>query len=256
MLDLVIRDAQVFDGLGSAPVHADVGVQDGVVTQIGRLSERAQQEVSAQGLSLMPGIVDLHTHFDAQVTWDPSLSPSPGLGVTTAVMGNCGFGIAPCPAPLRETMIKNLSVVEGMDLHALRTGIQWEFESFADYLQQLRRIGPYLNTAVFAGHSVLRTAVMGEAGSTQVEPTDDQLATMCQLFRESMADGAIGLAGDLARLKRQGAAAPFEALFVNIEHFRFSFVIAREPDRFGPSLWSPYGTLPGGSSSSTKQSNG
>ena len=198
MLDLVIRDAQVFDGLGSAPVHADVGVQDGVVTQIGRLSERARQEVSAQGLSLMPGIVDLHTHFDAQVTWDPSLSPSPGLGVTTAVMGNCGFGIAPCPAPLRETMLKNLSVVEGMDLQALLTGVHWEFETFAQYMDQLRRIGPHLNTAVFAGHSVIRTAVMGEEASERVQPSEAQLQAMQNEVRQAMAAGAIGFASSFS----------------------------------------------------------
>jgi N-acyl-D-amino-acid deacylase len=198
MHDLVIRGAEVHDGLGNAPRLADVAIDQGRVTTIGTAVGAARQEVDAHGLALMPGIVDLHTHFDAQVTWDRTLSPSPALGVTTAVLGNCGFGIAPCPAPLRETMIKNLSVVEGMDLNALRTGIHWEFESFADYLQQLRRIGPYLNTAVFAGHSVLRTAVMGEAGSEQVEPTDEQLATMCRLLRESMQDGAIGLASSFS----------------------------------------------------------
>ena len=198
MHDLVIRGAEVHDGLGNAPRLADVAIDQGRVTTIGTAVGAARQVFDAHGLALMPGIVDLHTHFDAQVTWDRTLSPSPALGVTTAVLGNCGFGIAPCPAPLRETMIKNLSVVEGMDLNALRTGIHWEFESFADYLQQLRRIGPYLNTAVFAGHSVLRTAVMGEAGSEQVEPTEEQLATMCRLLRESMQDGAIGLASSFS----------------------------------------------------------
>ena len=198
MHDLVIRGASVHDGLGNAPRLADVAIDHGRITHITAQAGPARQTVEASGLTLMPGIVDLHTHFDAQVTWDRTLSPSPALGVTTAVMGNCGFGIAPCPAPLRDTMIKNLSVVEGMDLQALRTGIQWEFESFAQYLAQLRRIGPYLNTAVFAGHSVLRTAVMGEAGSELVEPTDEQLDTMCRLLRESMQDGAIGLASSFS----------------------------------------------------------
>ena len=110
MLDLLIRGAQVYDGLGAEAVLADVGVENGQVQKIGRINEPARQTVNAEGMSLMPGIVDLHTHFDAQVTWDPTLSPSPSLGVTTAVLGNCGFGIAPCPAPLRETMLKNLSV--------------------------------------------------------------------------------------------------------------------------------------------------
>ena len=147
MFDLIIKNAKVFDGLGNPPIQADVAISDGVIREIDTINSKANQMVDAKGLSLMPGIVDLHTHFDAQVTWDKTLSPSPALGVTTAVMGNCGFGIAPCPAPLRETMLKNLSVVEGMDLNSLLTGVNWEFESFSQYMDQLRRIRPYSNKA-------------------------------------------------------------------------------------------------------------
>ena len=146
----------------------------------------------------MPGIVDLHTHYDAQVTWDRTMSPSPALGVTTAVIGNCGFGIAPCPAPLQETMLKNLSVVEGMDLNSLLTGVNWEFESFGQYMDQLRRIGPYINTAVFAGHSVIRTAVMGAEGSSKVDPSPEQLQTMQSMVRDAMDHGAIGFASSFS----------------------------------------------------------
>src|ERR1700704_4861192 len=113
MYDLVIRGATVVDGLGHDPGRADVAVRDGRVAEIGEIGVGVAEIVDAGGLTLMPGIIDIHTHYDAQVTWDPTLSPSPSLGVTTAVMGNCGFGIAPCPAPLRETMLRNLSVVEG-----------------------------------------------------------------------------------------------------------------------------------------------
>ena len=150
MHDLIIRGASVFDGQGNAPRVADVAIDNGRVSVIGKVAAAARETVDAGGLALMPGIVDLHTHYDAQITWDRTMSPSPALGVTTAVTGNCGFGIAPCPAPLRETMMKNLSVVEGMDLKALLTGVNWEFESFPEYMAQLRRVGPYVNTAVFA----------------------------------------------------------------------------------------------------------
>jgi len=146
----------------------------------------------------MPGIVDLHTHYDAQVTWDRTMSPSPALGVTTAVIGNCGFGIAPCPAPLQETMLKNLSVVEGMDLNSLLTGVNWEFESFGQYMDQLRRIGPYINTAVFAGHSVIRTAVMGADGSSKIDPSPEQLQTMRNMVSDAMDHGAIGFASSFS----------------------------------------------------------
>ena len=198
MHDLIIRGARVFDGLGNPGVDADVAVSSGRVAAIGNIKEGAKEVVDAGGLSLMPGIVDLHTHYDAQITWDRTMSPSPALGVTTAVIGNCGFGIAPCPAPLRETMVKNLSVVEGMDLNSLLQGVNWEFESFPEYMAQLRRVGPYLNTAVFAGHSVIRTAVMGEKASEKVDPSAAELAEMCRLVREAMDAGAIGFASSFS----------------------------------------------------------
>ena len=198
MHDLIIRNAQVFDGTGLPPVLSDVAVSNGRIAHIGSTFEAAHETIDAQGLALMPGIVDLHTHYDAQVTWDRTMSPSPALGVTTAVIGNCGFGIAPCPAPLRETMLKNLSVVEGMDLNALLTGVNWEFESFGQYMDQLRRIGPYINTAVFAGHSVIRTAVMGADGSSKVDPSPEQLQTMQSMVRDAMDHGAIGFASSFS----------------------------------------------------------
>ncbi|MEY3761708.1 MAG: hypothetical protein RL281_313, partial [Pseudomonadota bacterium] len=177
---------------------SDVAVSNGRIAHIGSTAEAAHETIDAKGLALMPGIVDLHTHYDAQVTWDRTMSPSPALGVTTAVIGNCGFGIAPCPAPLRETMLKNLSVVEGMDLNALLTGVNWEFESFGQYMDQLRRIGPYINTAVFAGHSVIRTAVMGADGSSQVDPSPEQMQTMQSMVRDAMDHGAIGFASSFS----------------------------------------------------------
>ena len=198
MHDLIIRGAQVFDGLGNPPQQADVAVDAGRISLIGRATEGARQTIDAGGLALMPGIVDLHTHYDAQITWDRSMSPSPALGVTTAVIGNCGFGMAPCPAPMRETMMKNLSVVEGMDLNALMTGVKWEFESFPEYMALLRRTAPYLNTAVFAGHSVIRTAVMGEAASERAEATTDELAAMRREVRVAMDAGAIGFASSFS----------------------------------------------------------
>jgi N-acyl-D-amino-acid deacylase len=198
MFDLLIKGAKVFDGTGAAPLTADVAIRDGRISEVGRLTGAARQVVNADGLALMPGIVDIHTHYDAQITWDRTMSPSPSLGVTTAVMGNCGFGIAPCPASQREIMLKNLSVVEGMDLNALLTGTNWEFETFDEYLAQLRRIGPYANVATLAGHSCIRTAVMGDEASTRVQPTPEELARMQAMVREAMDAGAIGLASSFS----------------------------------------------------------
>ena len=114
MNDLVIRGATVVDGLGNDPRRADVAVKDGRIAAIGEIKDAGARTIDAGGLTLSPGIVDVHTHYDAQVTWDATLSPSPSLGVTTAVMGNCGFGIVPAPAAARDLVIRNLSVVEGL----------------------------------------------------------------------------------------------------------------------------------------------
>lgn len=198
MLDLLVRGATILDGTGAPRFTGDVGVRDGRIAGVGRVAGPARQTVDAAGLALMPGIVDVHTHYDAQVTWDRTLSPSPALGVTTAVLGNCGFGIAPCPAPQRQTVLRNLSVVEGMDLAALENGVNWEAETFAGYLDQLRRIGPCANVAVLAQHSTIRSAVMGEAASTRAEPTPGELAAMQAQVREALAAGAIGFASSFS----------------------------------------------------------
>src|SRR5579872_4872316 len=191
MHDLVIRGATVVDGLGHDPVRADVVVDNGKIAAIGDVKGEARETVDAGGLTVMPGIIDIHTHYDAQVTWDRTLSPSPSLGVTTAVIGNCGFGIVPSPPPVRDLIMRNLSVVEGMDLDALRAGIQWEFESFGDYMASIRRRGVYANVAVLVGHSVTRTAVMGEEASTRREATAEELARMKAIVADAMQHGAI-----------------------------------------------------------------
>ena len=193
MADLVIRGATIVDGLGHEPRRADLAVTDGLITAIGEIKDAGAETIDAGGLTLSPGIVDVHTHYDAQVTWDSTLSPSPSLGVTTAVMGNCGFGIVPATPAGRDLVIRNLSVVEGMDLDALRTGINWDFESFGDYMTMLRRRGAYANLAVLAGHSTIRTAVMGEAASQRADATPEELARMQAMVVDAMNHGAIGL---------------------------------------------------------------
>src|SRR5438477_7549340 len=192
MLDVLFRGARVYDGSGAKSVTAPVGVREGSIAAVGKTDEPARRTVDADGLALMPGIVDVHTHYDAQITWDATLSPSVALGVTTAVMGNCGFGIAPCPPPLRETLLRNLSVVEGMDVDALLAGTRWDFESFPQYLDMLERRQPQANVAVLAQHSTIRNAVMGEDASARAAPTGAQLAEMRALVVEAMDAGAAG----------------------------------------------------------------
>jgi N-acyl-D-aspartate/D-glutamate deacylase len=198
VLDLLIRNARVVDGSGGKAFQADVGVRDGAITTVGGTDEPARKTLDAGGLGLMPGMVDVHTHYDAQITWDPTLSPSVALGVTTAVMGNCGFGIAPCPPKLRETLLRNLSVVEGMDVAALLAGTRWDFETFPQYLDTLERSRPQANVAVLAQHSTIRTAVLGEEASSSAKLTEQQLGKMKTLVAEAMDAGAAGFASSFS----------------------------------------------------------
>ncbi len=193
MFDLVIRDVLLLDGSG-APGHvSSLAVKDGIVAAIGDNLPAGQREINGTGLALMPGIIDGHTHYDAQLTWDPFADPSPRVGVTTTVIGNCGFTIAPCRPADRDLTMRNLTQVEGMSLDALREGICWDFESIPEYLDMLERNGLGLNVAAFAGHSAIRTYVMGEA-SHQRAATDDEIRQMADLVREAMARGTVGFA--------------------------------------------------------------
>ena len=194
MSDLLFRNALVFDGSGRAPSVGDVAVEGGRIASIGRgLPASAARVIDADGLALMPGIIDSHTHFDAQITWDPCVRPSPALGVTTAVIGNCGFTIAPCRPQDREITMRNLTHVEGMSLDVLREGIDWGFETFPDYLAQLRRKGSAVNVAAYVGHSGVRTFVMGEDAARRAA-TEAEIAQMQALVREAMQVGAVGFA--------------------------------------------------------------
>ncbi len=191
MHDLVIRGAEVADGSGAPLRMADVAVSDGRITEVGRVGGAAKQSVDGSGLVLSPGIVDVHTHYDAQLTWDSNATPSPALGVTTVVVGNCGFSIAPCPPECRDLIARNLAEVEGMSLTALRSGTNWEFESFAEYLTLLKRKGVTPNVAAFIGHSAVRTMVMGDEASARAA-NDDEVAAMRDLVAGGMDAGAVG----------------------------------------------------------------
>ena len=194
MDDLLIKGAWVYDGTGAQPAIKDVAVNAGKISAIAQnIAENARQIIDGTGLALMPGIIDSHTHFDAQITWDATLKPSPALGVTTAVIGNCGFTIAPCKPADRDMTMRNLTQVEGMSLEVLKSGIDWGFETFAEYLAMLRSKGCVVNTAAYIGHSSVRTWVMG-ADASKREATEPEIEQMQTIVREAMAAGAVGFA--------------------------------------------------------------
>ena len=193
MHDLVIDEAVVVDGLGGPPRPGGVAVDGGRIVAVGGDLGPARERVDARGLTLAPGIVDIHTHYDAQLTWDPFATPSTALGVTTVVIGNCGFTIAPCRPDDRDLTLRALTHVEGMSLEALRSGVRWDFESYPQYLDAMERRGVVPNVASLVGHSSVRTFVLG-ADATKRAATTTEIAEMRRLVLEAVRAGAIGFA--------------------------------------------------------------
>src|SRR4051812_24534330 len=186
----VLRGARVVDGTGAAGRDADVVVADGVIESVGE-DPGSATAVDLDGLVLAPGFIDPHTHYDAQVLWDPDLTPSSWHGVTTVVTGNCGFGLAPTRPADRDTVMRVLENVEGMPLDALVEGIPWTFETFPEYLDALDALPLQLNVAPLLGHTPLRYYVMGDDASER-EATGDEVAAMRALVDEAIVAGAIG----------------------------------------------------------------
>jgi len=219
MNDLVIRGALIVDGSGSEPVTGDVAVRDGVITAVGEYGLTGTQLVDGSGLVLAPGIVDIHTHYDAQLTWDSSASPSPQMGVTTVVVGNCGFGLAPCHPDHRDLTLKNLTKVEGMPLDALLKGVLWEFETFSNYLDVLVARGVVLNVAALANHSCIRTYVMGiDASQRRARP--EEIKAIGDLLRDAMEAGAIGLGTSTLESHNGEGGVPMPSRFACDDEFR------------------------------------
>ena len=176
-LDLIVRNGNVIDGSGGPRFQADVGIRDGRIVEIGRITERADEEIDAEGRIVSPGFVDLHTHMDAQAFWDPLGTCSCYHGVTSVVMGNCGFTLAPSRDNARELVVRNLERAEDIDAEAMGQGIDWSFETFREYLGALEGLPKGINYAANIGHSALRTFVMGER-AFESEATEADLEAM------------------------------------------------------------------------------
>jgi N-acyl-D-amino-acid deacylase len=215
MYDTIFKNATVYDGTGSNPTTRDVAVSAGSISAIGtNISEPAAQTIDCTGLALMPGIIDSHTHFDAQITWDSTVRPSPALGVTTAVIGNCGFTIAPCKPEHRSITMRNLTQVEGMSLQVLESAIDWDFETFPEYLAMLRRKGCAVNIAAYVGHSSVRTYVMG-ADAADRAAAPEEVAQMAQIVRQAMQAGAVGLASSTSPAHNGEGGKPMPSRLAN-----------------------------------------
>ncbi len=191
--DLKIAGGTIVDGTGKPGFVGDIGIKGGRIVAIGKADGPAATTIDATGKVVSPGFVDVHTHYDAQILWDRMLSISPWHGVTTTVIGNCGFGVAPTRAAHRKLILQTLEKVEGMSLDALQEGLgdAWPFETFPQYLDTVEKRGSAINVAALFGHTPLRMYVMGEE-STDRASTPDELAAMKKLMREAMEAGAIG----------------------------------------------------------------
>ena len=208
--DIVIRGGSVFDGTGGEPFTADVAIRDGRIAAIGRIDGTGTEEIDAHGKIVTPGFVDIHTHYDGQVTWENRLAPSSDHGVTTVVMGNCGVGFAPVRPGDHQLMIKLMEGVEDIPEVVMATGVPFNWESFPDYLDALEKRESDIDFAAQLPHSPLRVYVMGERGAHLEPPTEQDLAEMRRLTREAIEAGALGVttSRSYAHRFRNGELAP------------------------------------------------
>jgi N-acyl-D-aspartate/D-glutamate deacylase len=189
--DLVIRDGTVVDGSGRPAFRADVGIVGDRIATLGRIRARGRQEIDAEGCIVAPGFVDGHTHFDAQICWDPLLTCPSWHGVTTVVMGNCGFTVAPCRDTEKDLALRSLERAEDMARETLLAGVEWRWETYPEYLDVVDALPKGLNVAGYVGHSALRTYVMGERAYAE-EANEDDLAALVRETESSLRAGAIG----------------------------------------------------------------
>lgn len=196
--DLVIRGGVIYDGTGAPGRRGDVALDGGIITEVGVVTGRGREEIDADGHVVSPGFIDGHTHMDAQVFWDPLGSSSCWHGVTTVVMGNCGFTLAPARPARRDLVVRNLERAEDIAPEALAAGIEWSWETFADYLAAVDRLPKAINVAAYVGHSALRTWAMGER-AFDGPATDEEVDLMARELTSALAAGAIGFTTSRSR---------------------------------------------------------
>jgi N-acyl-D-aspartate/D-glutamate deacylase len=241
--DIVIRGGTVVDGSGSPGYRADVAVEGNTITEIG--SElHGRRELDASGHVVAPGFIDIHSHYDAQVFWDPALTPSSFHGVTTVVAGNCGFSIAPVRPEHRELLVKTLMHVEDMSPDTLFAGVPWDaFETFPEYLDAVESRGTVLNYACYVGHTALRMYVMGGDDAYSRAATPDEVARMQQLVAEALAAGAAGVATSASPTHNGEGGRPVPSRVADIDELRALLMPMRDAGR-GVGALLPAGVIP------------
>lgn len=227
--DLVIKGGTVVDGTGAPGRRADVAITGDTISEIGDGLD-GRRELDASGHVVTPGFIDIHTHYDAQVFWDPALTPSSWHGVTTVVAGNCGFSIAPCRPEHRGLIGRTLQHVEDMSLPTLEAGIPWDFETFPEYLDSVARHGSALNYTAYVGHTAIRLYVMGDDGYERAA-TDDELARMGDVVRDAVAAGAAGVATSAAQTHSGDGGRPVPSRLADVHELEALYMPMRELGR-------------------------
>jgi N-acyl-D-amino-acid deacylase len=231
--DLVIRNGTIVDGLGGEPFVGDVAISGGVITTVGHVDGEAAREIDAAGLLVTPGFVDLHTHYDGQAIWSDRMTPSSAHGVTTAVMGNCGVGFAPCRVDDHETLVDLMAGVEDIPGVVMVDGLPWTWETFPEFLDALDARRRDIDVAALLPHSPLRVYVMGQRGVDREPATAEDLSQMRKLAAEAVQVGALGFASSRLTLHKSESGRPipsFDADHAEIE------AIARGVDDAGGGL--------------------
>ena len=226
--DLIIRNGNIVDGLGRTPVIGDIAIEENRIVAIGSVSGKGKRELDADGLVVTPGFVDLHTHFDAQVGWDPQLTPASWHGVTTALMGNCGVTFAPVRDADKETLAIMMESVEDIPRHAIMTGLSWNWNSYGEYLDSIEKLSPAINLAGMVGHAAARFYVMGERAVDE-NPTGSEIDAMASLIGDSVREGAVGFSTNRLRAHVMPDGRPIPGTFATDEELvTISAAVGRE----------------------------
>jgi len=207
MYDLIIKNGIIYDGTGDKPFVADIAIKGRKIEAIGELDEVSKQTINAEGKIVAPGFVDIHTHYDGQVTWDPYLRPSTYHGVTTVVMGNCGVGFSPCKPEERDWLISLMEGVEDIPGTALHEGINWQWESFPEYLDILENKPLAIDVGTQIPHGAVRAYVMGQRGIDREEATQEEIDRMSQIVKEAIQAGAFGFSTSRTEKHRDSSGA-------------------------------------------------
>ena len=227
--DIVIRGGDVVDGTGAEPFQADIAIDGDQITEIGKVDGRGREEIQADGLNVSPGFIDLHTHLDAQIGWDPHVTSVSWHGVTTALLGNCGVTFAPCKTSDREFLAGMMETVEDIPKKAILHGLPWNWESYGGYLDALEVLGPSINIAGLVGHCSTRFYVMGER-AVEEPATEDEIRQIAELAGQSVKEGAVGFSTNRLPQHRLPDGRSIPGTFAERKELR---AIAKEVGKYG-----------------------